>query len=207
MNQILLVEGNDDLHVISALCVKFNIPQNFKIIDTKGIDKLLGQVPVRMKQTGIKTIGIIIDADVNLAGRWQQVLKVVGQKMPNFPDEPVMSGTVHQENNLRVGVWIMPNNQLNGMLESFIEFLIPDSDELLPIVNTHLDAIEGNKINQYKLIHRDKAVIHSWLAVQEDPGTPMGLSITKKYLSTDVEQCKVLIDWLLKLFNKPANEG
>ena len=77
MNQILLVEGNDDLHVISALCVKFNIPQNFKIIDTKGIDKLLGQVPVRMKQTGIKTIGIIIDADVNLAGRWQQVLKVL----------------------------------------------------------------------------------------------------------------------------------
>jgi len=206
MNQILLVEGKDDLHVISALCVKFKIPENFKIKDTEGIDKLLEQVPVRMKQTGIKTIGIIIDADVNLAGRWQQVLKVVGQKMPNFPNEPSMSGTVHQENNLRVGVWIMPNNQLNGMLESFIEFLIPDSDELLPIINTHLDAIENNKMNQYKLIHRDKAMIHSWLAVQEDPGTPMGLSITKKYLSTDVRQCKVLIDWLLKLFNKLANE-
>ena len=40
-SQQLLVEGNDDLHVISSLCEKFEIKESFKIIDCKGIDKLL----------------------------------------------------------------------------------------------------------------------------------------------------------------------
>jgi hypothetical protein len=45
-------------------------------------------------------------------------------------------------------------------------------------------------------------LIHSWLAVQETPGTPMGLAITKRYLNTDDENCQVFIDWLKRLFNQ-----
>jgi hypothetical protein len=35
--QELLVEGNDDLHVLWALCENFKLVENFEIIDTKGI--------------------------------------------------------------------------------------------------------------------------------------------------------------------------
>jgi len=184
-----------------ALCEKFKVPQNFKIVETSGVDNLITQLPVRMKQSDIISIGVIIDADVDLNKRWIQLCGIFSKTLPNFPTNPNKDGTIHEENNLKIGVWIMPNNQVNGMLESFIEFLIPHDDDLLPTIKTHLDEIEKNSKNKYKIIHRDKALIHSWLAVQEDPGTPLGLSITKKYLSTDVEQCKVLIDWLLKVFN------
>ena len=34
-NKQLLVEGNDDMHVIMALCQKFTVAQNFEIIDCK----------------------------------------------------------------------------------------------------------------------------------------------------------------------------
>ena len=34
--QKLLVEGNDDQHVIWALCEKFNIPEVFDVIDCGG---------------------------------------------------------------------------------------------------------------------------------------------------------------------------
>ena len=66
----LLVEGNDDLHVVLALCQKFSINENFEIIDSKGIDKLFLQLPIRLKQSGIETLGIIVDADVEIKKRW-----------------------------------------------------------------------------------------------------------------------------------------
>jgi len=96
----------------------------------------------------------------------------------------------------------MPNNNLNGMLEDFISFLVPKEDKLLPIVHSTLDDIEKKKLNKYAPIHKSKAVIHSWLSWQEDHGIPMGLGITKRYLSTDEETCSLLVKWLDELFNK-----
>lgn len=66
----LLVEGNDDQHVVWALCKKFDIPETFDVIDCEGIDKLNEQIPVRLKQSGIDTLGIIIDADREIKNRW-----------------------------------------------------------------------------------------------------------------------------------------
>jgi len=86
------------------------------------------------------------------------------------------------------------------MLEDFISFLVPHDDKLWPIVTLNLENIEKEQLNKYSLIHRSKAAIHSWLALQEDPGTPIGLSITKKYLTTDEETCSQLINWISKLF-------
>lgn len=60
--------------------------------------------------------------------------------------------------------------------------------------------IENQKLNKYSLRHKSKARIHSWLSWQEAPGTPMGLSITKRYLTTENENCKQLINWMRKLF-------
>ena len=39
------------------------------------------------------------------------------------------------------------------------------------------------------------------LAWQEVPGTPMGLSVTKKYLSIEDNNCKLFINWINELFN------
>ena len=101
----------------------------------------------------------------------------------------------------RIGIWIMPNNDLNGMLEDFIGFLIPQNDKLLQIVNSTLQNIENQNLNKYSMNHKSKAIIHSWLSCQEEPGTPMGLGITKRYLTTDEETCLRLICWLTKLFS------
>ncbi len=199
----LLVEGNDDQHVVWALCEKFKVPETFDVIDCEGIDKLNEQIPVRFKQSGIETLGIIIDADTEINNRWislKGVLTTQGFTVPS--DLPSKGLVLKNENNLKVGVWIMPNNNLNGMLEDFISFLVPKDDKLLPIVNSALDDIEEKKLNKYASIHKSKAVIHSWLSWQEDPGTPMGLGITKRYLTTDEATCSLLINWLDELFNK-----
>ena len=68
-NQQLLVEGNDDMHVIWALCEKFKVAESFEVIDCKGISNIYEQIPTRFKQSEILTIGIIIDADTNLSSQ------------------------------------------------------------------------------------------------------------------------------------------
>ena len=94
----------------------------------------------------------------------------------------------------------MPDNKDNGMLEDFISFLIPEDDKLLLVVDSTLNEIEMKQLNRYSEIHKSKARIHTWLAWQEDPGAPLGISITKKYLTNDAEICNNLINWLVELF-------
>ena len=198
--QKLLVEGNDDQHVIWALCEKFNIPEVFDVIDCGGIDNLYESISLRFKQTDIETVGIIIDADIDLNKRWAYIRNLISNQGFKMPIDLPNDGLVLLNGNIKVGVWIMPSNDTNGMLEDFVSFLVPPNDELLPIVDTTLNEIERQKLNKYALIHKSKARIHSWLSWQEDPGTPMGFSITKRYLTTDNENCKQLINWLKILF-------
>jgi len=200
--QQLLVEGNDDQHVIWALCQKFRIPQTFDVIDCKGIDKLYRQIEGRILSSDTETLGIIIDADMDLTTRWRQLKAKFDLDISGLPEDFPPNGLIHQEeNNTKIGVWIMPDNNLNGMLEDFIRFLVPENDGLFPEVQKHIQHIENQGLHQYKPIHQSKALIHAWLALQEDPGTPMGLAITKRYLTTDAAKCADLIQWLNDLFN------
>jgi hypothetical protein len=198
----LLVEGKDDQHVVWALCEKFNLDETFEVIDCEGIDILLDQLPVRTKQSGIEVIGIIVDADSDISSRWRtlsSILSSLGYAIPtDIPDEGLI---IRQNEKITVGVWIMPNNSLNGMIEDFIKFLVPEDDQLLNIANDSINNIELEELNKYNIIHKSKALIHTWLSWQEDPGTPMGSSITKRYLTTDAQICNTFVNWLRNMFN------
>jgi hypothetical protein len=199
-SKILLVEGNDDMHVVYALCEKFSVPQTFSIKDCKGIDNLFPEASVQFKGTNIDTVGIIIDADIDLSKRWRQIQLSLSKVFSDLPKELPSDGLIYSEDDKKVGIWMMPNNLTSGMLEDFIRFLVPDDDLLLPKVKDFLEDIESKEQNKYKPIHRTKAEISSWLALQEDPGTPMGLSITKRYLTVEKDECEVFVNWLIELF-------
>jgi hypothetical protein len=197
----LLVEGNDDQHVIWALCQKFDIPETFDVIDTEGIDNLLSQISVRLKQPNVNSIGIIIDADTDIKSRYASISALLKTQGFDFPEVLPADGLIIEANGTSIGVWMMPNNGLSGMLEDFIAFLVPEDDQLMPIVTETLGNIEGKELNKYAMIHKSKALIHSWLSLQDDPGTPMGLAITKKYLTTDEDTCQKLVNWIRRTFN------
>ncbi|HBL76145.1 MAG: hypothetical protein A2W90_08860 [Bacteroidetes bacterium GWF2_42_66] len=202
-DQKLLVEGNDDQRVIWALCDRFKIHESFDVIDCEGISELLKEIPVRLKQSGIRTIGIIVDADSDISARWDKFKSIFDTLNYIIPEElPVDGLVVRIIDQISIGIWIMPNNDINGMLEDFISFLIPNDDRLLPIVKDHVSDIERKALNKYIPQHRSKAIIHSWLSLQEDPGIPMGQGITKRYLSIDEQICVSFICWLNRLFNE-----
>ena len=82
------------------------------------------------------------------------------------------------------------------MLEDFVVKLIPEDDDMLLAVDGLLDSIEGEKKQRFKSRHRPKARIHSWLAVQEEPGKPMGQAIKAKYLDTYRPVAKSFLQWI-----------
>jgi hypothetical protein len=71
----------------------------------------------------------------------------------------------------------MPDNRSPGMLEDFVVRLIREDDRTLPFVDRFLDSIPADQ-RRFSPTHRPKARIHSWLAVSDIPGRPMGQAIT-----------------------------
>jgi len=201
-NKKLLVEGNEDKHVILALRERENIPKNFEIIDCKGIERLFRDIPRRIEESDIEVVGVIIDADDNLTGRWQRISQILLRAGFNVPENIPETGLLltHHDTGIKVGIWIMPDNNINGMLEDFMRFLIPAGDDLLPIANDTLSEIERQNFNRYSLVHKSKALIHTWLAWQEEAGKPLGQSITMRYLNTDNETCARLLAWIRTTF-------
>lgn len=206
MSAQLLVEGNDDFHVISALCQQHSVPESFAIeIPGRdgGVEELLKSIPVRLKISGLEALGIVVDADTDLQGRWTAVWSYLQRAgYQNLPMQPETDGIIVASfDRPRVGVWLMPDNSLPGMLENFVAHLIPQGDPLASKASECLQDIEREGLARYSAAHRPKAFIHTWLAWQETPGRPMGQSITAHVLEHNRPLAARFVRWLNGLFN------
>jgi hypothetical protein len=199
---LLLVEGKDDEHVFYHLREHYQVPEQFKIKDKKGVRNLLDTLDVELEGSGLERLGIVIDADVDIKARWQAVRNILIQcGYANVPAIPPPEGLViEQAGKPVVGVWIMPDNTLPGMLEHFIGFLVPPGDVLWPRAGECVEQIPEPE-RRFPPQHQVKAHVHTWLAWQEEPGTPMGLAITKRYLDGGAPHAQQLIDWVRQLFD------
>jgi hypothetical protein len=199
--RILLVEGRDDEHVFKALFKKHSIPH---LQQHDGYGPLLEAVPQRVRESDIGVLGIVIDANDDLAARWQSIrARLLKGGYPAIPLVPPPDGLILNppDKSLlpRLGAWLMPDNLLPGALEDFLRFLVPAGDALFGYAEQSVDSIPDG-CRRFQVQHRSKALIHTWLAWQEQPGKPFGVAITAKYLSASPHQEKVLIDWLNALF-------
>lgn len=203
--RILLVEGIDDEYVLKHLCGNRGVPRLDAVKSHGGVDQLLDSFPVRLKASEDGDIvGVVIDADTDMTSRWQSLrdrLTRVGYE--GAPDSPAPDGTILDPpaGTLlpRVGIWIMPDNQSNGILEDFLRFVVPEESRLFEHVRSSVAAIpEGER--RFSQLTEPKAIIHTWLAWQEEPGRPLGTAITARYLDPEVAQVDGLVSWLKRLF-------
>lgn len=200
VSQKLLVEGIDDQHVIWGLLKARDFPEVFAVEAKSGVENLLRVFPVQVKGSGVKAVGVVIDADVDLLGRWDSLRNAMSELGYSPPKDLPGEGVILEAEGMpRVGAWIMPDNSLPGMLEDFVGYLVPTDDHLwshaAEVLANIPDGLAG-----FAAHHLSKAHIHTWLAWQEDPGTPMGLAITKKYLDPVADTAEPFIGWLQKLF-------
>lgn len=198
----LLVEGSDDVHVCYHLFKYYHLDTKIDIIDKKGVDNILKTISAEISGSGDKRIGIVIDADDSLDDRWKtqrDILQASGYT--NLPIDPIPEGTVIKEIEKPViGVWIMPDNQLLGMLEHFVSFLVPENDTLwVTAENVVNEVIKQNC--RFPAQHKIKAHVHTWLSWQEEPGKPLGQAITKRYLNPSAPHAQQFINWIRNVFD------
>lgn len=98
----------------------------------------------------------------------------------------------------------MPDNAQGGMLEDFLLRLIPRTDVLLAHAQQTVATLPEQR---FAAAHRAKAEIHTWLAWQEHPGTPLGLALRRRYLDADHALAQRFHDWLVALFEIPSGNA
>lgn len=200
---ILLVEGKDDKHVVKNICGRLGLGEIGEIRTQNGKDTLLEMLPVQLQESDITVLGIILDADTDLPARWQAVAeRLTKAGYHGIKASPDANGTIltpPPEPSLlpKVGIWLMPDNRASGLLEDFLQFLIPESDSLLPHAR---QAIETLPEKRFSDAHYSKVLMHSWLAWQEEPGKPYGQAITARYLDPTLPLGQTFAAWLRKMF-------
>lgn len=187
-----------------------------------GVSNLLSSLRVQLKiedsERAFDRIGIVIDADADiepmepdeeelhlegLVRRWQAIqslLRDVGYT--DVPERPNPNGTIiglDQQEKPKVGIWLMPNNQVPGKLENFAQLLIPQDDTLWGRVEKCIQSIPEAE-RKFRIRDLMKAQIHTWLAWQTEPGKPIGQAITKGFLQADAPHAQNFLSWIKSLF-------
>ena len=200
-----MVEGVDDEHVLKHVCGNRDLPEFEEIKNYGGVDPLLESLPVRLKacEDG-DVVGVVIDADSDLNARWDSLRgQIIQAGYENVPVNPDSGGTILDPppNTLlpRMGTWLMPDNQRTGILEDFLKFLVPEGTLLFEHVKVSVDGIPDGEW-RFSQLAKPKALIHTWLAWQQEPGKPLGTAITARYLDPMVPQVDTLVGWLRRLF-------
>lgn len=203
--QTLLVEGKTDQHVVLALCNHYQVEENFDIKDCDGISNLFKELKLRLSNpSNVKTIGVILDADNDITARLDEIRSITSPSGYQIPKSLPKTGLVCVSSDSiypKLGLWLMPDNVSLGMVEDFALSLVPQNEPLMSNAETTLQQLETSGIQKYKPNHRSKAMIHTYLAWQDEPGTPIGHSITKQVLNPNHPNAQAFVqNWLVPLF-------
>lgn len=225
---VLLVEGQDDLHVVLHLYKKTHhgerlVPEVFCIRDMGGDTSLLAGMNNEIRGDR-DIVGVIIDADRDdessqpadaVAARWKEVadkLEEIGIAVPpERADGIVIPGKPDGALRLagigippRVGVWVMPDNEQPGELEDFIDRMIPSDAKARLLAKDYIDGALteislDDDIERLREGKRLRGELHAWLATRRRP-RHLGAAIGAAYLNTDGELCQCFTAWLRRLF-------
>lgn len=199
---VLMVEGPDDCHVVKYLRSETSL--DFSIVPMGGVEKALKfhEIETRFKATECRALGIMVDADDNLDARWNKVSSRLVRLGISVPDAPEPNGTIipaRNDDEPRVGIWLMPDNRSNGELEDFIKSMIPENDPVWPLSEEYINGIppEHRKFPSGKIL---RAQVHAWLAARKRPRPGMGSAIAAKDLDIKALSSRTFLAWLQKLF-------
>ena len=213
--RILLVEGEADKSFFKEVCKILKLHTKVEVAPPKGIggshnnkEGVLNHLnKVLIKQVGdaeITRLAIIIDADsvVNGGGykcAIDRVAKIVHPYGFTLVSNPV-GGVIfqHDDDLADFGLWVMPNNCDEGMLEDWIKDCVhPDEKNLFAHAETVVDTLPQTK---FKPIHISKAEVATWLAWQKKPGHGLYHAVEEQLIDINSELFKELSDWLNHIY-------
>ncbi len=212
----LRVEGRDDLHAILHLLIRngFDYEQQRQSPWLPSIDGIKGgktgvldNLERLVRASANSRVGFVLDADDSVENTWRAIshrLEMAGVAPPRAVPADGFVGE-SGEFRARVGVWLMPDNQQEGergegTLERFLETLVQEADPLLPHAREATARAKSEHGASYPEGDVKKAVLHAWLAWQEEPGLPYGTAIKARYFRHDSPTAGRFVGWFRRVF-------
>ncbi|HGH4585566.1 TPA: DUF3226 domain-containing protein [Enterobacter bugandensis] len=201
---VILTEGDNDCHVIASLCQKYSVAESFGFYSCGSDDGAIKRLNALLLSSEIpKKIAIVLDADnPNLESKWARIKNIVERNTEDgsSPDRPERNGTIVKlKNNIHLGIWFMPDNIVDGMLEDFCIGIAPEQS--IVEATAYVERCKDNNLSTHIDAHKSKAIIHAFLATQSEPGSPLGISITRNTLNHRHPSVNKFVDWLNRVFN------
>jgi len=143
----IFVEGIADEKFIKDYLSYLNISNDFKVIKTNGKDNLLDFLNIFEKNTDLEGVNLIVfDADEDFNERKQEIL--------NF----------REFNNIDFELFLFPNNEDKGDLETLLENIIPeDNKNIINCWDNYENCI--GKLSKNLTIPANKTKIYAYLEV------------------------------------------
>lgn len=201
-----------------------NVPPNVPNINKMGgKENLIQGIHAAVKgvegreDKNARSVGFVLDADDEPNNRWSAVrnrlqeirlsplrevrldpLREIELVVPETM--PAGGYIAHvEECDMRIGVWLMPDNRRAGALEQFLTDLVPQGDLLLKLAESSTEEARSKGAN-FPETKRSKAVLQTWLAWQEDPGLPYGSAINAQFFRHDSPAARIFVKWYERLF-------
>lgn len=100
-----------------------------------------------------------------------------------------------------IGIWLMPDNEDPGMLETLMALLVPRRDaNPVWLFAEQATASVYQDHRPFPAARKPKALLHTWLAWQKKPGTPIAQAITASYLDANSQAADHFVAWIKRLF-------
>ena len=198
-DRVLLVEGENDKHVILQMCIRIPGMPEFCIIAKGDVETVLDSIANELRVDGRKAVGIVVDANDKVTKRWRAVTKRLRAVGIDAPEQPERDGFCIEGTRLpRVGIWLMPDNESMGELEDFVCSMLPDDDPVWPRSKSYIDGIPevDRKFTAKKAL---RARVHAWLATRSRPRL-MGVAVHDGDLQINGELATRFSDWLRLVF-------
>lgn len=208
-SKILLVEGKEDVRVIPELIEANGIQWGTRrnpvvfIREYDGYQNIVAPdvIDTELQASGLSALGILIDADDNPESRWQSIRNSCEKSIPDLPKNLSENGLIHiTPDGIRFGIWIMPDNQMRGMLETFLAYLIPTENDSLWQFARDVTEQARNQGASFTEAHRDKANIYTWLAWQDPPGRQLHQALTERILDPKHPNAQKFVTWFKTLY-------
>jgi hypothetical protein len=221
--KMLLVEGENDKSFFTACCRKIGLEDKIWVGPPNGLgdfsagkDNAIKLLSVLIELASrdesderIEAIGLVVDADFPAAGglgfakTWERISHILRAHAYVIPDVLDRSGKgfcfQHNDGLPQIGLWIMPDNLSQGLLEDFVKKSVVGTEKSL--LQHAEQAVAGLKAPKFKPHHLSKAELATWLAWQAMPGQGMAGAVGGQLLDFKKGPSKLYIDWLAQVFS------
>lgn len=196
-SNVLLVEGLDEKHFFEALLNKLDLTDSsVKVIPVNGTGNFQHQLDALVLSpdfNAIQRLGIVRDADQNHESAFQSLVDLLRRYNLNWPSYP---NTFSESGTPRIGIFLMPGNCAEGMLENLCLRSVATTP-LMECVESFMQCASSKTTEMPRIDAKAKA--HAYLSIMPVTVGSVGLGSKQGYWDFDHECMATLVDFVQQL--------